>query len=279
MLKIYNVVKQFNLDISNSTDLRGYNYTLSYFLLNMIDITTKTTFWLNFILLLIGLFVNMIVIAVSCRRNLKTLAISTYTIGLAVSDVFLLCFPIFLKWLNEYDPDLAFFKTQLWCKMHGYIDISFCSWSAWNIVALTHERWSSLCQATRLSIKEAHKRAVLTVSFIPIASLSVYLWYPILMNVDNVESTNTKSELDSYEFSQSQTAQEEQELFCKAKDEHLLLAFGLTGIFTAYIIPFVLICYFNSRIIKILSNRIERRKECFGNFEVFGFTFFSKLTY
>jgi hypothetical protein len=88
------------------------------------------------------------------------------------------------------------------------------------------------------------------------------------MNIDNVESKGIKSDSDSYDLSHSQAAQEEQELFCKAKDEHLLLAFGLTGIFTAYIIPFVLICYFNSRIIKILSNRIERRKECFGNFAV-----------
>jgi hypothetical protein len=210
----------------------------------------------------------MAVIVVSCRRNLKILAISTYTIGLAVSDILLLCFPIFFKWLNEFDSELAFFKSELWCKMHGYIDISFCSWSAWNIVALTHERWSSLCQVTRLSINEAQKRAFLTVLFIPIASLSVYLWYPILMYMENRETINPKNEFeDLYYLSHDKLIQDqEQESLCKAKDEHLLLAFGLTGIFTAFIIPFVLICYFNSRIIKMLSHRIERRKECFGNF-------------
>ena len=135
-------------------------------------------------------------------------------------------------------------------------------------MALTHERWSSLCQVTRLSINEAQKRAFLTVLFIPIASLSVYLWYPILMYMENRETINPKNEFeDLYDLSHDKLIQDqEKESLCKAKDEHLLLAFGLTGIFTAFIIPFVLICYFNSRIIKMLSHRIERRKECFGNF-------------
>ncbi|CAF0710087.1 unnamed protein product [Brachionus calyciflorus] len=247
----YLILQNKTLEIINSCFNISENSDCLYSLL-LLEMTRKSTLWANFVLILIGLFTNLLVIIVFTRPELRKQSISIHTIGLAISDIILLCFPVSLKWLNEYDPDLEFFKTNFWCKTHGYFDIVFCCWSAWNVVALSNERWMTICGPCRIGMKNPRKRSLTIVVIIPILSFIVFIWYPFVIETN-------QSDLDRISLN---TFLEQKE--CQPKNNILLLFFGTIGICLTYLIPFLMILFYNSRIIKKLNSRIEKRKQYFG---------------
>jgi hypothetical protein len=53
-------------------------------------------------------------------------------------------------------------------------------------------------------------------------------------------------------------------IFCRPRNKFFYLTSGVVSISISYIVPFVLITFFNSRIVRTLNQRIARRKEYFG---------------
>lgn len=242
-------------EIINSCFNLSENTACLYSLL-LIDMTRKTTLWMNLVLIVIGLLTNLLVIIVFTRPELRKQSISIHTIGLAVSDIFLLAFPVSLKWLNEYDPDYYLFKTNFWCRSHGYFDIVSCCWSAWNVVALSNERWMTICGRWRLGSKNHSKRSLTIVCIIPIVSFIVFIWYPFVIETN--PHNNDKVTLNTF------LEQDD----CQPTNNFLLLFFGTISIFLTYLIPFLMILFYNSRIIKKLNSRIEKRKQYFGKYSL-----------
>lgn len=244
----------FEVTLADMNVCANLTYTRTcYYSLVLIQMTQKTTLWLNLILIMVGLIVNSLVILVFSRTELRKLSISIHTIALALSDMFLLCMPVFLKWLSEIKPQLSLFKTSFWCKTHGYFDIAFCCWSAWNVVALSNERWIAICRPSTISIKSPKKRAYIISLIIPFAALLAFIWYPIIIQVNHLKTLDNTNLLKLNE-----------ESFCHPIDNRLLLMFGLMSIFITYVVPFVLITFYNSRIVKTLNERIAKRKEYFS---------------
>lgn len=233
----------------NETGLLACYYSMIF-----IDMTLKTSLSLNLILILVGLVTNILVVIVFCRSELRRLSISVHTIALAVSDMSLLCFPVFLKWLNETRVDLGLFHTEFWCKTHGYFDVSFCCWSAWNVVALSHERWIATCHPFVVYAKSTKSRSVTVSILIPIVTMIAFVWYPFLID-RSVKYEN---------ITENDTVYLYEELTCRPKDSNLMLVFGVFTILATYVVPFLFISFFNCRIIKTLNEKIAKRKEYFG---------------
>lgn len=165
----------------------------------------------------------------------------------------LLCLPVFLKWLNETQPHLALFHTEFWCKTHGYFDVSFCCWSAWNVVALSHERFVATCHPFVVYAKSTKRRSFVLSILIPVVTMIAFVWYPFLIHLNPGKGANIT------------TVSMSDELECKPKDNELLLAFGVFSIVATYVLPFFFITFFNCRIIRTLNHKITKRKEHFGN--------------
>jgi hypothetical protein len=253
----------------NSSGYRA-DYDFNAYIYSMIFLTRHASLIINSVLIVVGVLVNTLVILVFCRAELRKLTISIYTLSLAVSDMCLLSVPVFLKWLNEFSPELALFKTSFWCKTHGYLDIAFCCWSAWNIVALSSERWMVICRQSNVYMHRVHKRAVLIVVSIPLLSLLSFMWYPFMLEyLDKKAVSGAAIALDefmtvnSYEYNETLTPIKD-EIFCRPSNKHFYLASGIASITISYLIPFVLITFFNSRIVNTLNKRIAKRKEYFG---------------
>lgn len=224
-----------------------------YYSLIFVDMTIKTSLSLNLILILVGLVSNVLVVVVFCRSELRRLSISVHTISLAISDISLLSIPVFLKWLNEKRPDILLFHTDFWCKTHGYFDVSFCCWSAWNVVALSHERWIATCHPFVVYAKSTKSRSVIVSFVIPLITLVAFSWYPFLMTKRPIEPGSS-------------------ELICEPQDNELMLVFGAFTILITYVGPFVFISFFNCRIIRTLNEKIAKRKEYFGNYLIISFS-------
>lgn len=247
----YHFLQNKTLEIINSCFNTTENNACLHSLLLM-DMTRKSTLWMNFFLIFFGLFSNILVILVFSRPELRKQSISVHTMALAISDIFLLSIPVTLKWLNEHEPDFWFFRTNFWCKTHGYFDIVFCSWSAWNVVALSNERWMTICGPGRVGLKNARKRSVTIVILIPVLSFMVFIWFPFVVETNS-------NELDKISMN---TFMEHRD--CQPKNNFVLLFFGSIGICLTYLIPFLLILFYNCKIIKRLNFRIEKRKQFFS---------------
>ncbi|RNA16642.1 alpha-2B adrenergic receptor-like [Brachionus plicatilis] len=248
----YQILQNKTLEIINSC----FNTTESSACLHsllLMDMTRKATLWMNFFLIFFGLLSNILVIIVFSRLELRKQSISVHTIALAVSDIFLLSGPVTLKWLNEYEPDFWFFRTIFWCKTHGYFDIVFCSWSAWNVVALSNERWMTICGPGLVGLQHARKRSLTIVILIPILSLVVFIWFPFVIETNSTEPD--KISLNTFMEHRD----------CQPKNNFVLLFFGSIGICLTYLIPFLMILFYNSKIIKKLNSRIEKRKQFFND--------------
>lgn len=209
-----------------------------YYSLIFVDMTIKTSLSLNLILILVGLISNILVVVVFCRNELRRLSVSVHTISLAISDISLLSIPVFLKWLNEERPELSLFQTDFWCRTHGYFDVSFCCWSAWNVVALSHERWIATCHPFVVYAKSTKSRSVVVSILIPIITLVAFSWYPFLM----VKRPNEYG----------------MELICEPQNNELMLLFGAFTILITYVGPFGFITFFNCRIIRTLNEKIAK---------------------
>jgi hypothetical protein len=100
-------------------------YDLNFYLYIMVHWTRDASLTINCVLIVVGLLVNALVIVVFVRAELRKLSISIYTISLAISDMSLLGVPVFLKWLNELQPELGLFRTSFWCRTHGYFGLNY----------------------------------------------------------------------------------------------------------------------------------------------------------
>ncbi len=259
---------------SSSNNSQGIDFNFNLYL--MIYLTRNASLMINCVLIVVGVLVNMLVILVFCRGELRKLTISIYTLSLAVSDMSLLSVPVFLKWLNELRPELALFKTSFWCKTHGYFDIAFCCWSGWNIVALSSERWMVICRPSKVYINSnsVHRPAVLTVVLIPFVSLLAFMWYPFMLELTDKNAAAHEpfvlAAADPDYYNQTLPISKD-EIFCRPSDKHFYLASGIVSITISYLVPFLLIAFFNLRIVNTLNKRINKRKEYFGkslNFKV-----------
>ena len=251
-LHIFNIslqnLSQKNLDADPDLDF-----------LHMLNLIKTTSICINFALIILGLLSNFFVILVFLRCEMRKLTISIYTISLAVSDIFLITFPIFLNWLHEYNPDFVYFKTTFWCKTNGYLDITFVSWSAWNVVALSKERWMSVCQTSKINLhSEKFRFAIKIVISIPIISVVAFIWYPLIFDILDEEDlekiSNIKILPNSYDESP-----------CKPINSKLYMILGIIAISIAYVLPFFLIAAYNINVMKTLNARIKKKK-VFGNY-------------
>lgn len=112
----------------------------------------------------------------------------------------------------------------------------------------------TICRPSKVNIQNPKKRALTMVCGMPIVSLLMFIWYPFVIQTNDASNSNLS--LNSI-FGHS---------LCQPKNNSLLLLFGSAGIILTYLIPFVMITFYNSRIVKTLSERIAKRKEYFGKF-------------
>jgi hypothetical protein len=233
---------------------------MHYYSITLLELT-KLTVCVNLFLIIIGVLVNILVVLVFSRIELRKLSVSIHTISLAVSDMFLLLIPVMANLSYSYYQDMAIFKTVLWCKMHGYIDMVFCCWSAWNVVALSSERWMAICKPSRVYLQNTKTHAIFIVIIIPIFSLLAFLWYPFIFEMKQNDYLNNKTYQNTTLI---KLGSNNYFMMCKPNGKLLLLFFGIISIIITYIVPFLLITYFNKKIIQTLRDRIRKRKEYFG---------------
>lgn len=250
----------------NNTD---HVVTLSIYPFILIGIARWASLIINLILICVGLVVNVLVIFIFCQSELRKLTISIHTIGLAVSDICLLCISVFLKWLSEYEHDFEIFRTEFWCRTHGYFDLTFCCWSAWNIVCLSYERYLCICKQSKIYAKSAKKRALIAVTLLPFICLIFFAWYPYMIRWENMSTHNNQSndshELITYYDMYLNEISFDFELFCQPYNKYFFLTSGLVSVTVTYIVPFVLIAFFNCNIVRTLNNRIKKKQDYFGN--------------
>ena len=272
-----------NMDYLVSNDDNG---TMSYFIYGLIlsEMTHKITVLMNPLLIMVGVTVNLLVISIFSRSELRKLSISMHTISLAISDMCLLLVPILLSVIREQKPNHYLFQTNSWCKVYGYFDVAFCSWSAWNIVFLSNDRWNAICKPSTIYVKDSKRPTLMIVLAIPLVSLIMFSWYPFLFETSVNRSLNFDFELREHS---SQALHDDQDflnvaysntsglfhnvthlLTCKPKNTRMFLILGLFGICFAYFLPFALIAFYNFRIVKTLNVRIQKRRDHFSKFRL-----------
>ena len=90
------------------------------------------------VLIAFGTVGNMVSVSVLMRKKLRTTSSSIYLIALTVTDLLILYFGLFRRWMMNYlDFDL---RVAMGCGAHIWLLYTFLGCSSWNLVALTIER-------------------------------------------------------------------------------------------------------------------------------------------
>ena len=95
-----------------------------------------------------------------------------------------------------------------------------------------------------------------------------FLWIPIVVQYNDQYRKNETNNLTNYNtFKLTNAAQfvSPDEIFCTV--DNFYLTNGIVSIIFTYLMPFTLITFYNSRIVKTLNHRIEKRKEYFGKLD------------
>ncbi|CAF0718948.1 unnamed protein product [Brachionus calyciflorus] len=183
------------------------------------------------ILVVTGAILNLLTIKVFCRRKMRKYCVSLSMISLAVSDTTVLTIPLLLSWIDEVFFNYYYVNHTIWCNLHGYADLISSSNSSWIIILISIERWYAVCRPWEKQRKFTNKRVLITLFGLFSFSLVFFSYFPLSLHRVRV-SQNTTSPLE-----------------CQLYRENAYYFFGFISVIIVYILPFLILFYFNLMII------------------------------
>nr|QVK45779.1 G protein-coupled receptor [Proales similis] len=198
-------------------------------------------------LVIAGLILNMLTVAVFCRRNVRKFCMAWSMITLAVSDTAVLLIPVLINWIDETQFNFYLVNNTIWCNLHGYVDLVFCAICSWTIILISMERWFAVCRPWLKTTVFTNRRMLLAILSILTLSILMFVYFPLSLRIVTVETAF------------NQTIKE-----CQIVHDKVYEGFGIVSIFAVYVIPFILLAILNFMIIFKLRQRASKFNKRFN---------------
>lgn len=185
-------------------------------------------------LVIIGTILNLLTIMVFCRRRMRKYCLSISMICLAIADTAVLLVPVLLTWIDETFFTYHFVNKTVWCNLHGYVDLVSCANSSWIIILISSERWFAVCKPWQKNKIFTSCMVKKTLVAIFIASILLFVYFPICVRLNDVE--------------------------CEIEHKEIYSIFGTLSVILVYVLPFFILAFLNIMIIVRLRQRPFQKK-------------------